>query len=121
MIILQLWYWYQQGQQQYCLRPGFWPLSDYLRDTICLVAFLDTEVEAKLDQDSASVSWWRSPRGLRASSKQAFFMNDSSLAADTAPSKGHIPQIMQRPGLDMYCQSHVCLLLGTNTPMTRVE
>jgi hypothetical protein len=31
------------------------PLSDYLRDTICLVAFLITAVEAKLDEDTASV------------------------------------------------------------------
>jgi hypothetical protein len=30
------------------------PLSDYLRDTICLVAFLTTAVEANLDEDSAS-------------------------------------------------------------------
>jgi hypothetical protein len=49
----------------------------------CRLLDTEGEAEAKLDQDSASFPWWRSPRGLSAASKQVFFLNDSWYAADT--------------------------------------
>jgi hypothetical protein len=103
--------------------PGYWPPSDYLlRDTRCLVAFLDAEVEAKLDEDSASVPWWRSPRGLPAASKQVFPMNNSSHAADTCPFQWTDPANHAEVRAE-HVSSLTCtyLLFGTNTPMTRVD
>ena len=76
----------------------------------CLVAFvLQIQVEAKLDEDIASVPWWRLPRGLRASSKQVF----SSYAADAYPFEKTEPAKQAKTGTE-YVLSITCIPASRN-------